>query len=169
MFNCFAGTNTGDMWAHQYDQQANQVKVNAASRPWDGNDSTSNLYGLQPNWPCCLCNEHPTWPRFLEHMWMATQDNGLLASLYGPCRVSALVGYDSCNATITETTQYPFDGTMGFKLTLSKADSFPLYFRIPAWEKNASIQTPAGTATPAAGSVYVVKKTWKDGRAAEGV
>jgi hypothetical protein len=163
MFNCFAGTNTADMWAHQYDQQANQVLVNNSNRPWDGNNSTSNEYGLQPNWPCCLCNQHPTWPRFLEHMWMATQDNGLLAALYGPCQVTAQVGTDTATATITESTVYPFDGTMGFKVTVSKTDSFPISFRIPQWESSASVNIGTNTATPAAGTVYRLNRTWHTG------
>jgi hypothetical protein len=32
MFNAFPGTCTGDMWAHQYDQQANQVLVSCMDR-----------------------------------------------------------------------------------------------------------------------------------------
>jgi len=163
VLNCFAGTNTGDMWSHQYDQQANQVLVNNASRPWNLNNSTSNEFGLQPNWPCCLCNVHQTWPRYLERMWMATQDNGLIASLYGPCQVTAQAAGDSDSVTITENTEYPFDGTMGFKIIASKTDSFPLYFRIPTWEQNASILSPAGTAAPAAGTVYKISRTWHSG------
>jgi len=163
MLNCFPGTNTADLWAHQYDQQANQVLVNNANRPWNTNNSTSNEYGLQPNYPCCLCNVHQAWPRYVEYLWMATQNNGLLASMYGPCRVSALVGSDSANATITETTEYPFDGTMGFKVSLSKTDSFPICFRIPSWETNATVQTPAGTINPAAGSVCMINRTWHTG------
>ncbi len=163
MLNCFPGTNTADMWAHQYDQQANQVLVNNASRPWNQNTSTSNEYALNPNYSCCLCNVHATWPRFLKSMWMATQDNGLVAALYGPCQVSALAGNDSCSVTVTETTQYPWDGTIGFKISVSKTDSFPLYFRIPSWENNASIQSPAGTATPAAGTIYEINRTWQNG------
>jgi hypothetical protein len=163
MYNCFAGTNTADMWGHQYDQQANQVLVNNANRPWNQNTSSSNEYGIQPNYSCCTCNLHATWPRFLKHMWMATQDNGLIAALYGPCQVSAKVGADSATVTITENTEYPFDGKIGFKITVSKTDSFPICFRIPEWENNASIQTPAGTATPAAGSIYKVNRTWQTG------
>ena len=29
-------------------------------------------------------------PNYIRHMWTATPDNGLAATLYGPCTVSAL-------------------------------------------------------------------------------
>jgi hypothetical protein len=163
VLNCFAGCNTADMWGHQYDQQANQIKVSNETRPWNNNNSTSNLFGREPNYPCCLCNVHQTWPRYVEHMWMATQDNGLMASLYGPCHVTATVGSDSTTVTVTESTEYPFDGTIGFKVTVSKTDSFPVYFRIPQWESAAAIQIGSTTATPAAGTVYAMNRTWQTG------
>jgi hypothetical protein len=163
VLNCFAGCNTADMWGHQYDQQANQIKVSNENRPWNNNNSTSNLFGREPNWPCCLCNVHQTWPRYVEHMWMATQDNGVLASLYGPSQLTATVGSDSATVTITETTEYPFDGTMGFKISVSRSDSFPVYFRIPQWETAAAVKIGTTTATPAAGAVYVLNRTWQTG------
>lgn len=163
VFNCWAGCNTADMWGHQYDQQANQIKCSDEPRPWNNNTNTSNLFGREPNYPCCLCNVHQTWPRYVEHMWMATQDNGLLASLYGPSQVTATVANDSATATITESTEYPFDGKIGFKITLSKSDSFPIYFRIPQWANGASIQIGSTTATPGAGTIYKFDRTWQTG------
>ncbi len=163
IYNCWTGCNTADMWGHQYDQQANQIKVSNENRPWNNNTSTSNLFGREPNWPCCLCNVHQTWPRYVEHMWMATQDNGVLASLYGPSQVIATVGSDSATVTINESTEYPFDGTIGFKVSVSKSDSFPICFRIPEWEKSATIQIGTTTATPAAGTIYTMNRTWHTG------
>jgi uncharacterized protein len=163
VLNCFPGTCTGDMWNHQYDQQSNQVQVNVATRPWNNNGDYSNLYGLYPNYPCCLANMHHTWLRYVEHMWMATQDNGLVAAMYGPCQVNALVGSDTDTVTIKESTEYPFDGTIGFKITVSKSDSFPIKFRIPSWENNASISCGTISASPAAGSIYTISKTWQTG------
>jgi uncharacterized protein len=163
VLNCFAGCNTADMWGHQYDQQANQIKVSNETRPWNNNNSTSNLYGREPNYPCCLCNVHQTWPRYIEHMWMATQDNGVIASLYGPSQVTASVGSDSATVTVTETTEYPFDGKIGFKITVSKNDSFPICFRIPQWESGATVQIGTTTAAPSAGTVYAINRTWHTG------
>jgi hypothetical protein len=163
VYNCWAGCNTSDMWGHQYDQQANQIKCSNEKRPWNNNTETSNLFGREPNYPCCTCNVHQTWARLIEHLWMATQDNGLIASLYGPGEVKAAVGKDSTIVTITETTEYPFDGTIGFKITVSKPDSFPISFRIPQWENNASVKIGASSEKPQAGTVFTLNRTWNTG------
>ena len=78
-FNALPGTFTPDMWAHQYDQQSNQVLVNGDKREWSTNGEYSNIYGLMPNFACCLANMHQGWPKFAQSLWMATNDNGLIA------------------------------------------------------------------------------------------
>ena len=41
---------------------------------------------------CCVGAVNRIIPNYIIHMWMATGDNGLAATLYGPCTVSALAG-----------------------------------------------------------------------------
>ena len=108
-YNTWPGQMTADMWCHQYDVQANQVAVSVAARGWD-NSPWANVYGLLSNWTCCLANQHQGWPRLVENLWMATHDNGLLAAVYGPCEVAAKVGPEGTPVTISEETEYPFDG-----------------------------------------------------------
>jgi hypothetical protein len=57
-FNPLPGTFTKDMWAHQYDQQPNQVMCTLANRNWATNGPDSNLFGLEPNFGCCTANMH---------------------------------------------------------------------------------------------------------------
>ena len=106
-FNALPGTTTPDMWAHQYDQQSNQVLVISDKRDWSTNGNFSNIYGLMPNFACCLANMHQGWPKFVESMWMATNDNGLVAAAYGPSVVKAKVGKGR-EVTITEETKLSF-------------------------------------------------------------
>ena len=115
-YNSLPGTTTPDMWAHQYDQQANQVLISGAKRDWSSNGDYSNIYGLMPNFGCCLANMHQGWPKFIASMWMATNDNGLAAVTYGPSVVKAMVGKGK-EVTITEETNYPFNGSV--KLTIN--------------------------------------------------
>ncbi len=62
-----------------------------------------------PNFGCCLANMHQGWPKFVESMWMATNDNGLALVAYGPSIVKARVGKGN-EVIITEETDYPFNG-----------------------------------------------------------
>jgi hypothetical protein len=164
MFNAFPGTCTADMWAHQYDQQANQVLVSVARRPWHLDGDTSNIYGFTPNFPCCLANMHSPWPRYVESMWMATADNGLVAALYGPCQFNAKVGHGS-TIEITEETDYPFSDRVRFIIHTRQPVSFPIYFRIPSWANQAelSVSSNLNPGHPQTGSLFKVDRVWKDG------
>ena len=44
-FNALPATFTADMWAHQYDQQVNQVLATVAKRNWTNNSDESNIFG----------------------------------------------------------------------------------------------------------------------------
>ncbi len=123
-YNSLPGTTTPDLWAHQYDQQSNQVLVSGAKRNWSTNGEYSNIYGLMPNFACCLANMHQGWPKFVESMWMATNDNGLALVAYGPSVVKAKVG-NGKDVTITEDTDYPFKGHVKLTINAEKRVRFP--------------------------------------------
>jgi hypothetical protein len=164
IFNAFPGTCTADMWAHQYDQQANQVLVSVARRHWHDNDDTANIYGFTPNFPCCLANMHSPFPRYIESMWMATADNGLVAVAYGPCRVKARAA-QGLPVEIAEETGYPFSSRIRFTIHSKQPASFPIYFRIPSWADQAALSVPNETDTrhPEKGTLFKVERLWKSG------
>jgi len=161
-YNANPGTCTPDYWAHQYDQQANQVLCTVAKRDWSTNSNSSNIYGLEPNYGCCTSNMHQGWPKFVSHMWMATHDQGLAAVTYGPNQVKAKVA-DGVEVTILQETDYPFDGTVQFEIVLPRPTAFPVYFRIPGWAAGTTIRVGEETVRPKAGAFAAVKRTWKSG------
>lgn len=161
-YNALPGTMTADGWTHQYDQQANQVLVSVADRNWSTNRDESNIYGLMPNYPCCLANMHQGWPKLVEHMWMATHDRGLIATVYGPSSVKAKVGKGS-TVKITEETDYPFDGKILFIINTEKKTEFPLYLRIPVWAEEGSIEYKGKKLSAGTGETAVLHEKWEDG------
>jgi uncharacterized protein len=138
-YNGLPGTTTPDFWAHQYDQQANQVLVSVAKRIWSSNDDYSNLYGFMPNFGCCLANMHQGWPKFVESLWMATNDNGLAVAAYGPCVVKAKAGKGT-DVTIAEETDYPFRGRVTLRINPSSPARFPIYLRKPGWAESVTVK-----------------------------
>ena len=161
-FNALPGTTTPDMWAHQYDQQSNQVIVNSDKRDWSTNGNYSNIYGLMPNFACCLANMHQGWPKFTESLWMATNDNGLIAVAYSPSNVKAMVGKGS-EVTINEETDYPFKGSIKLKINTKKPVKFPLYLRIPGWADTVSISFKNKSMKGIPGSTVRIVEKWRDG------
>ncbi len=161
-YNALPGTMTPDCWAHQYDQQSNQVLVSDAPREWSTNGNTSNVYGLMPNYPCCLANMHQGWPKLVQSMWMATHDQGLAAIVYGPCEVRAKVGKNIA-VKVTEETNYPFDDVIKFTLELSEATAFPLQFRIPQWVDQAYLLVKDKKIPVEAGKFAKLAEKWQSG------
>lgn len=81
---------------------------------------------------CCVGNVNRILPNYIMHMWMATPDRGLAATLYGPCRVKASVA-DGVDVTVESRTVYPFEESIDMEVTASRGAAFPIYLRIPQW------------------------------------
>jgi hypothetical protein len=158
-FNSLPGTTTPDFWAHQYDQQSNQVLVNSEKRAWSTNGNYSNIYGLMPNFACCLANMHQGWPKFVQSLWMATNDNGLIAAAFSPSAVKAKIANEK-EVVIHEETEYPFSGTVNFRIVTEKPVRFPLYLRIPAWAGKATIKYKDQVITGNGGTTVKLFARW---------
>ena len=113
-FNALPGTFTDDMWAHQYNQEPNQVECSLHHKPWVSDGPESNLFGLEPNFGCCTANYHQGWPKFAASLFMLSGEpntdghDGLVAAAYAPCEVRTTLRGTSIH--IVEETEYPFRG-----------------------------------------------------------
>ena len=165
-FNALPGTFTDDMWAHQYDQEPNQVECSLHRAPWTTDGPESNLYGLEPHFGCCAANFHQGWPKFAGSLWMGSHDDGLVAAAYAPCEVKTRAGGTPVH--VTTETNYPFRETVRITINPRQPAAFPLRLRIPAWAEGAAISVNGkGQAAPAAGSFARVDRTWKAGDVVE--
>lgn len=162
-FNALPGALSGDMWAHQYDQQPNQVACDIRERGWTSNGPESNVFGLEPNFGCCTANLHQGWPKFAASLWMATHDDGLAAVAYAPSAVQSRVK-GGVRLQIMEETDYPFRDEIRFTINPASPVEFPLKLRVPAWAAAATI-TLNGKPVPdvQAGSFHTITRRWKRG------
>jgi DUF1680 family protein len=164
-YNALPATFKPDMWAHQYDQQVNQVLCSIdKNRNWTTNGPDSNTFGLEPNFGCCTANMHQGWPKFVTHMWMATREGGLAAMTYGPNQVTARVGETRQPVKIDVKTGYPFDDAIHMTFTLERDTEFPLLLRIPAWTA-APWVVINGESQPGAqpGEFFSINRKWSSG------
>ena len=167
-FNALPGTLTDDMWAHQYNQESNQVECSLHRKPWATDGPESNLFGLEPNFGCCTANFHQGWPKFANSLFMlsALDSNpsrqGLVAAAYAPCEVRTVIRGTAIH--LVEETGYPFDGRIRITINPAVPLSFPLQLRIPAWATGAAITINGQHApAPEAGSFARIERTWKSG------
>jgi DUF1680 family protein len=167
-FNALPATFKKDMWAHQYDQQVNQVMCSVLKgRNWTTNGPDSNIFGLEPNFGCCTANMHQGWPKFASHLWMATPENGLAAVAYAPSQVSARVA-NAVEVAIVEDTDYPFRNTIRLTLYPTSPAKFPLVLRVPAWAEGATITAQGQReAEVKPNSFHTVNREWKSGDVVE--
>ena len=161
-FNALTGTFTDDMWAHQYNQEPNQVECSLHSKPWTTDGPESNLYGLEPNFGCCTANYHQGWPKFAASLFMLSHDDGVAAVAYAPCEARTMVR--DTLVTLTEKTEYPFRGTVHISVNPSARISFPIHLRIPGWAEGASITINSKTEpAPQPNTFARIERAWSPG------
>jgi hypothetical protein len=164
-FNALPGTFTDDMWAHQYNQEPNQVECSLHQKPWTTDGPESNLFGLEPNFGCCTANYHQGWPKFANSLFMLSpgdHGDGLAACAYAPCEVNLVL--NGTPVRVVQETDYPFRGTVRLRVEPGAPCTFPLQLRIPAWATDTAVTVNGkAVATPPSGSFARLERTWKTG------
>jgi hypothetical protein len=161
-FNALPAAVTPDMWAHQYDQQVNQVQCTInADYLWTTNGPESNLYGLEPEYGCCTSNMHQGWPKLAAHLWMTTADGGLAAMAYAPSE--ARFQSHGVPVVVTLDTDYPFRETLAVTVAPDRPVAFPLLFRVPAWAEGATLElNGAAPARLVPGTFHRLEREWRE-------
>ena len=163
-FNSLPAAQTPDLKGLHYLTAANEPRLDIQDH-YPGFGNGGNQIAYDPfGYRCCQHNVAMGWPDYAEELWLATADNGLCASLYADCEITAKAG-DGATVTITEATDYPFSEQIVFTISAPRTARFPLYLRIPRWCKDPKI-TLNGTALAAQAqplSYLVVERRWDKG------
>ncbi|MCG8308418.1 MAG: glycoside hydrolase family 127 protein [Cytophagales bacterium] len=163
-FNTYPAATMPDFKSLRYITAPNMVLCDRENHH-PGIDNSGPFLMMNPfSSRCCQHNHAQGWPYYVENLWMATPDNGLVTALYGACKVTAKVG-DGTEVTIREETNYPFEEEIRFTVESEKAVDFPLYIRIPKWCDKPSVKVN-GKSIPlqAAGRNYVrIQRRWGKG------
>jgi uncharacterized protein len=150
-FNAGPTTVSRDFKSHVYFQSPNRFANLSPDFP-HGPRAGGGAYRPTHAPLCCTAALNRIVPWFVTHLWMATYDNGLAATCYGPCTVTALVA-DRVPVVIACTTDYPFNETVEISVRPAREAAFPLDFRIPGW-----CTTPALSVN---GSAVIVERNAK--------
>ncbi|KAF7329741.1 hypothetical protein MKEN_00237400 [Mycena kentingensis (nom. inval.)] len=131
-----------DWSAHQYDQQVNQIWAQSMDPPpWGNNGPNSNVFGFEPNYPCCTVNHPQAFPKFWSHSFFTQPaSNAIVHVLLGPFSVATtLPGKNAVKINVD--TLYPFGTALTYTVSATKA--FNLKIRVPEWAKNSAKSTIA--------------------------
>lgn len=147
----------------QYYQQANQVMITRHNGNFvTAYDGTDQCFGVLTGFPCCTSNMHQGWPKFVQNLWLATEDKGIAALVYSASEVIAKVA-DGTAVKFIEETSYPFSNTIKFILESPRAIIFPLHLRIPAWCNKAIIKLNGETwSQPDGNQIVKINRKWKN-------
>ncbi len=161
-YNALPAVFSKDMWAHQYDEQPNQVLVSKAPRDWTTNGDDSNLFGLEPNYGCCTANMHQGWPKFTASTWMATADKGLVAVVLAPTEVNTVV--NDVPVRIVEETEYPFAENVTIRVEPARPVAFPITLPVSPYTSETVIRVNgAAQRNLASGQFYRIAREWTAG------
>ncbi len=111
-------------------------------------------------WPCCS----GTMPQVAADYRINTyfrDGRGVYVNLYIPSTVRWT--QDRVQIALTQKSEYPYDSQVEFEVKTSKAASFAVNLRIPAWADGASISVNGKRESASAGSFARVQRQWKDG------
>jgi hypothetical protein len=161
-FNALPAPFTDHMWAHQYDQQPNQIECSQRKGPWTTNDDESNLFGLEPHFGCCTANFHQGWPKLAASLWMASDDGGLAAMVYAPCEIDTVV--HGIAVRVAQVTDYPFRDEVAITLQPVRPVAFPLKLRMPGWSRSTTVRINGRlTFVDRKGGFATIERTWRAG------
>ncbi len=155
-FNALPATLSPDMWAHQYDQLANQVSCcPTREKHLRTNGNEAHVFGLEPEYGCCTANFGQGFPKLALSAFMRAPD-GIVLCVPEPCELNTAVGENGIR--IVCESGYPFRDRAALHIRCAKPTEFTLYIRIPGFAKSASV---AGeTARP--GTLHAVRRVWTD-------
>jgi uncharacterized protein len=162
-FNAGPSTVSRDFKTHVYFQTPNRME-NMAPRYAKAPPPGGNTYKPTHFPLCCTAALNRILPNYVMHMWMATYDNGLAATHYGPSKVSALVA-GGVPVKLETRTQYPFSDIIEVTVNPERAATFPLSFRIPGWCPNPQLRVNGRVTkvSPGAKGFARIERLWKPG------
>lgn len=116
---------------------------------------------------CCPPNVVRTIAEVSNYAY-SISDKGLWLNLYGGNNVSTKLK-DGSKLTISQETNYPWDGNVKLTIKESSSKPFSVFFRIPSWAAKATllINGKETDVKLAAGQYAEVNRKWKAGDKAE--
>jgi hypothetical protein len=170
MLNHFPASQTPDLKGLHYITASNLPQLDKGDSHdfFNERKPDNQMLPYSPHrYRCCQHNVAMGWPWYAQNLWQATSDNGLAVYLYAGSSVTAKVGKDGSQVTLSMKTDYPFSGSVS--IDVEGHGSFPLYLRVPRWCGNLTIKIngEAISQTVNPGAYLRIERQWAAGDSIE--
>ena len=161
VFNAGPGGISPDFKAHAYYLCPNRIDATHPLRPEKRAGSTTQ-FAPKHNPLCCTGNISRLLPNYVMHLWMASADGGLAATLYGPSTAKTAV--NGTPLSLETKTDYPFGDEVEITLSPEQPVAFPLHLRVPGWSAAPALSVNKKPIETTIEHGFVsLKRTWKSG------
>lgn len=134
-YNSLPNAFTYDLRLHTYYQLQNEVMATQGFHDFDCDHGDSSAFGAPCGFDCCFSNSHMGYPKFVQNMWMGTED-GLAAVCYGPNQVTTT--YAGKKIGFRQETRYPFSTAVHF-VYIGEPCAFTVRLRVPGWAEGVTL------------------------------
>ena len=164
-FNAAPACVSRDFRRHVYFQMPNRTGLPGEAAAMSCPHDSQCEYREKNQWPlCCVAALNKILPNYIQAMWMKTDDGGLAATAYGPCRFSTEL---PCGRVVlAERTDYPFSETVEIVAEEAPEAVFPLLVRIPGWCEAPRLEVNGAPVALAPEHGFVrLERLWRKGDA----
>jgi len=112
------------------------------------------------HWPCCSGTIAQVTADYRINTYYR-DGRGVWVSLYIPSTVKWT--QDGAQVALTQKGDYPFEPHVQFEVKTSKAATFAVNLRIPAWAEGASVAVNGKRESATAGTFVRLQREWKNG------
>lgn len=162
LFNAAQGARFANGKALTYYSSDQRLWVR--QKPPEGAANSRYIYTAAHYPSCCHNSGARAYPYAISALWMGSQSedgDGLVATLYGPSRVTTKVG--GVPVEILEQTAYPFTFEIECTIKPERPVEFPLRFRLPSWSAEPRVRAPGARVRRDSRGFMVASKKWQAG------
>jgi len=159
MFNAAPGGIAPDFKSHVYFLSPNRIDL---QHPGKASAGGTPAYAPKQFPLCCTGNLSRILPNYVMHLWMASGDGGLAATLYGPSETNTVVA--GAKVALSTRTDYPFGDEIVINVAPERPVAFPVHLRVPAWCSKPSIAVNGKEQPVKVDNGFAeIKRTWTAG------
>jgi DUF1680 family protein len=127
-FNALPAAVSADWWSHQYMTEPIQpFSKDLPATPFYDDNTQSETFGLEFNYPCCTVNHPLGYPKFTMYSYLKKGKTGLVHAFLRPGRLNT--EFQGKPVSIDYQTDYPFNTSLLYLVECQ--DPFELYLRVP--------------------------------------